>query len=120
MYILRDLRTTARSQRAKESSKDFLVGPAPKPASIDIHLHDSATVEINMAIERAKNLDVEDLAMEDWSVVDQINRINKLARIGEGAGGSVMKCVLTGHKTVFAIRLVIPYAPLLIISHDWI
>ncbi|KAI9827964.1 MAG: Protein kinase C signaling pathway involved MAPKK protein [Phylliscum demangeonii] len=52
-------------------------------------------------------LDVEDLDDAGWRAVSMDQRILQLGSLGEGAGGSVSRCVLRGRTTVFALKIII-------------
>ncbi|KAG6296841.1 hypothetical protein E4U09_001620 [Claviceps aff. purpurea] len=57
-------------------------------------------------LEKARNADVEELDDEGWRIASMEKRIVELGNLGEGAGGAVTKCVLTGGKTVFALKII--------------
>lgn len=96
-------------RRAQKSSNDCLVSPTPDESK----LHGFATTAQPIQTlheevpdgERVKTLDVGDLTMEDWRIVARDHRIEELGLLGEGAGGIVMKCVLRGQRTLFAIKV---------------
>lgn len=58
-----------------------------------------------MALEKARTADVEDLDDEGWRIASVEKRIVELGGLGEGAGGAVTRCKLTGGKTVFALKV---------------
>lgn len=58
-----------------------------------------------LSLEKARNADVEELDDEGWRIASMEKRIVELGNLGEGAGGAVTKCVLTGGKTVFALKV---------------
>lgn len=59
----------------------------------------------DLALEKARAADVEDLDDEGWRIVSVEKRIIELGNLGEGAGGAVTKCKLKGHDTVFALKV---------------
>jgi mitogen-activated protein kinase kinase len=61
-----------------------------------------------LSLERARTLDVEDLDDEGWRIASMEKRIVELGNLGEGAGGAVTRCVLSGRKTVFALKVFLP------------
>lgn len=58
-----------------------------------------------LALEKARTLDVEELDDEGWRIASLEKRIQELGSLGEGAGGAVTRCKLTGGKTVFALKV---------------
>lgn len=58
-----------------------------------------------LTLERVRKLDAEDLDDEGWRIASMENRIVELGGLGEGAGGAVTRCKLTGGKTVFALKV---------------
>jgi mitogen-activated protein kinase kinase len=58
-----------------------------------------------LALEKARTADVEDLDDEGWRIASVDKRIVELGGLGEGAGGAVTRCKLTGGKTVFALKV---------------
>ncbi|KAG7290370.1 hypothetical protein NEMBOFW57_000370 [Staphylotrichum longicolle] len=60
----------------------------------------------DLALEKARAADVEDLDDEGWRIVSVEKRIIELGNLGEGAGGAVTKCKLKGHDTVFALKII--------------
>lgn len=58
-----------------------------------------------LALEKARKADVEDLDDEGWRIVSVEKRIIELGNLGEGAGGAVTKCKLNGGNTVFALKV---------------
>lgn len=58
-----------------------------------------------LSLEKARNLDVEDLDDEGWRIASLESRIVELGSLGEGAGGAVTKAKLKGGKTVFALKV---------------
>lgn len=58
-----------------------------------------------LSLERGRTLDVEELDDEGWRVASLEKRIEELGSLGEGAGGAVTKCRLTGGKTIFALKV---------------
>lgn len=58
-----------------------------------------------LAIDKARTKDVEDLDDEGWRIASLDKRIQELGNLGEGAGGAVTKCKLKGGKTVFALKV---------------
>jgi mitogen-activated protein kinase kinase len=62
-----------------------------------------------LSLERGRTLDVEDLDDEGWRIASLEKRIEELSSLGEGAGGAVTKCVLKGGKTIFALKVRIPF-----------
>ncbi|KAI1814856.1 kinase-like protein [Poronia punctata] len=59
-----------------------------------------------LALEKARNADVEDLDDDGWRIASMENRIVELGGLGEGAGGAVTRCQLRGGKTVFALKVI--------------
>jgi mitogen-activated protein kinase kinase len=58
-----------------------------------------------LTLEKARAADVEDLDDEGWRIASMEKRIVELGGLGEGAGGAVTKCKLTGSKTIFALKV---------------
>jgi mitogen-activated protein kinase kinase len=58
-----------------------------------------------LRIDLGRDLDVEDLDDSSWKAASKQGRIEELGSLGEGAGGAVTRCVLTGGKTVFALKV---------------
>lgn len=58
-----------------------------------------------LALEKARTADVEDLDDEGWRIASVEKRIVELGGLGEGAGGAVTRCKLTGGNTVFALKV---------------
>lgn len=58
-----------------------------------------------LSLERGRTLDVEELDDEGWRVASLEGRIQELGSLGEGAGGAVTRCMLTGGKTIFALKV---------------
>ena len=58
-----------------------------------------------LSLERARNVDVEDLDDDGWRIVSMENRVQELGSLGEGASGAVTRCKLKGGKTVFALKV---------------
>jgi mitogen-activated protein kinase kinase len=58
-----------------------------------------------LALEKARNADVEDLDDDGWRIASMENRIIELGSLGEGAGGAVTRCQLKGGKTIFALKV---------------
>jgi mitogen-activated protein kinase kinase len=58
-----------------------------------------------LSLDRARTLDVEELDDEGWRIASLEKRVVELGNLGEGAGGSVMRCMLKGGKTVFALKV---------------
>ena len=58
-----------------------------------------------LSLERGRTLDVEELDDEGWRIASLDNRIEELGSLGEGAGGAVTKCRLSGGKTIFALKV---------------
>jgi hypothetical protein len=52
-----------------------------------------------------RNIDVTDLDDDGWLALSESKKILPLKSLGEGAGGSVTKCVLEGGSTVFAVKV---------------
>lgn len=59
-----------------------------------------------LAIEKGRPLDVEDLDDACWRAASAKGMIEERGSLGEGAGGAVTKCVLKGGKTVFALKII--------------
>lgn len=59
-----------------------------------------------LTIDKASTADVEDLDVQGWNIASMQNRIVELGGLGEGAGGAVTRCKLTGGKTVFALKVI--------------
>ncbi|KAK7937872.1 uncharacterized protein PG986_014740 [Apiospora aurea] len=59
-----------------------------------------------LTIEKARTADVEDLDDDGWRIASLEKRIVELGSLGEGAGGAVTRCKLTGGKTVFALKVI--------------
>ncbi|QBZ61321.1 hypothetical protein PoMZ_08270 [Pyricularia oryzae] len=59
-----------------------------------------------LTIDKARTADVEDLDVEGWKIASMEKRIVELGGLGEGAGGAVTRCKLTGGKTVFALKVI--------------
>lgn len=64
-----------------------------------------------LTIDKARTADVEDLDVEGWKIASMEKRIVELGGLGEGAGGAVTRCKLTGGKTVFALKVSCPTNP---------
>ncbi len=58
-----------------------------------------------LTLEKARNVDVEDLDDDGWKIASLENRIIEIDGLGEGAGGAVTKCKLKGGKTIFALKV---------------
>lgn len=58
-----------------------------------------------LSLEKGRELDVDDLDDAGWRAVSMDKRIIELGSLGEGAGGSVTRCMLKGGKTVFALKV---------------
>lgn len=58
-----------------------------------------------LSLERGRTLDVEELDDEGWRIASLEGRIQELGSLGEGAGGAVTKCKLTGGTTIFALKV---------------
>jgi mitogen-activated protein kinase kinase len=58
-----------------------------------------------LRIDLGRDLDVEDLDDNSWKAAGKQGRIEELGSLGEGAGGAVTRCILTGGKTVFALKV---------------
>jgi mitogen-activated protein kinase kinase len=58
-----------------------------------------------LSLEKGRPLDVEDLDDLGWRAASKEGRIEEIGSLGEGAGGSVSRCILTGGKTVFALKV---------------
>jgi mitogen-activated protein kinase kinase len=54
---------------------------------------------------QGRDLDAGDLDNEGWRAVSQLDRIEMLGGLGEGAGGAVTRCTLKGGNTVFALKV---------------
>ncbi|OCK96021.1 MAP kinase [Cenococcum geophilum 1.58] len=59
-----------------------------------------------LAREKGRPLDVEDLDDAGWRAASSKGLIEERGSLGEGAGGAVTKCVLKGGKTVFALKII--------------
>ncbi|KAF2816999.1 MAP kinase [Mytilinidion resinicola] len=59
-----------------------------------------------LAKEKGRPLDVEDLDDVGWRAASSKGLIQEKGSLGEGAGGAVTKCVLQGGKTVFALKII--------------
>ncbi|KAK9426207.1 putative Kinase-like domain-containing protein [Seiridium unicorne] len=59
-----------------------------------------------LALEKARTADVDDLDDEGWRIASVEKRIVELGGLGEGAGGAVTRCKLTGGKNVFALKVI--------------
>jgi hypothetical protein len=51
------------------------------------------------------NIDVTDLDDSKWTALSESKKIHHLGSLGEGASGSVTKCILEGGSTVFAVKV---------------
>lgn len=58
-----------------------------------------------LAAEKGAPLDVEDLDDAGWKAASAKGLVKELGSLGEGAGGAVTKCVLSGGKTIFALKV---------------
>lgn len=58
-----------------------------------------------LALEKGRDLDVQDLDDMGWKAAKKEGRIIELGSLGEGAGGAVTRCKLKGGKTVFALKV---------------
>lgn len=58
-----------------------------------------------LRIDLGRDADVEDLDDTSWKAASKQGRIEELGSLGEGAGGAVTRCILTGGKTVFALKV---------------
>lgn len=58
-----------------------------------------------LAAEKGAPLDVEDLDDGAWKAASAKGIVQELGSLGEGAGGAVTKCVLSGGKTTFALKV---------------
>lgn len=58
-----------------------------------------------MAKQKGRPLDVEDLDDAGWRAASAKHMIQELGSLGEGAGGAVTRCVLKEGKTVFALKV---------------
>ena len=56
-----------------------------------------------------ESMDVEELPSEGWRKARETGRIIELGSLGEGAGGAVTRCTLRGGKTVFALKVCLPF-----------
>ncbi|KAF2183101.1 MAP kinase [Zopfia rhizophila CBS 207.26] len=59
-----------------------------------------------MASEKGRPLDVEDLDDAGWRAASAKGMIEERGGLGEGAGGAVTKCILKGGKTIFALKII--------------
>jgi mitogen-activated protein kinase kinase len=59
-----------------------------------------------LSLEKGRPLDVQDLDDASWRQASKEGRIIELGSLGEGAGGSVSRCILKGGKTVFALKII--------------
>ena len=50
-------------------------------------------------------MNIEALNNEDWLLLSRHSKILELNQLGEGGGGLVVKCILKGGKTVFAVKV---------------
>ena len=66
-----------------------------------------------LSIDRGRALDVEDLDDDGWKAASEQKKIEELGSLGEGAGGAVTRCRLTGGKTEFALKVCYPFTSLL-------
>ena len=64
-----------------------------------------------LAREKGRPLDVEDLDDASWRAASSKGLIEERGSLGEGAGGAVTKCVLKGGKTVFALKVILLIKP---------
>ena len=58
-----------------------------------------------LTLEKGGTLDAEDLDDLGWKAARKEGRIQELGSLGEGAGGSVARCMLKGGKTIFALKV---------------
>jgi mitogen-activated protein kinase kinase len=58
-----------------------------------------------LAAEKGAPLDVEDLDDAGWKAASAKGIVQEMGSLGEGAGGAVTKCVLSGGKTIFALKV---------------
>lgn len=57
-------------------------------------------------LQRPKSKNIDDLTPEDWNRLANTQQITELAKLGEGNGGSVSKCLLRGGSPLFALKLI--------------
>ena len=58
-----------------------------------------------LRLEKGGNLDVEDLDDDGWRAASEQKKVVELGSLGEGAGGAVTRCKLSGGKTEFALKV---------------
>ena len=58
-----------------------------------------------LAAEKGRPLEVDDLDDAAWRAASARGMIEEKGSLGEGAGGAVTKCILTGGKTTFALKV---------------
>ena len=93
--------------------------PDPASAISSIYSHEGGTAmdrEISnhlttdlekLTLSLGREPDVDDLDDNGWLAASKAGKIQELSTLGEGAGGAVTKCRLTGGKTVFALKVCI-------------
>lgn len=76
------------------------------PGAPGMQRDNSLTLDFDrLRIDLGRDLDVEDLDDTSWKAASKQGRIEELGSLGEGAGGAVTRCILTGGKTVFALKV---------------
>lgn len=69
-------------------------------------LSDADLPDLNaLSLEMGRELDVEDLDDAGWKAASNQGKIVELGSLGEGAGGAVTRVMLSGGKTVFALKV---------------
>lgn len=58
-----------------------------------------------LTLELGREPDVDDLDDDGWMAASGAKKIIELGTLGEGAGGAVTRCKLSGGKTVFALKV---------------
>ncbi|KAE9979654.1 hypothetical protein BLS_009586 [Venturia inaequalis] len=77
------------------------------PGATGIQRDNSLTLDFDkLRIDLGRDADVEDLDDTSWKAASKQGRIEELGSLGEGAGGAVTRCILTGGKTVFALKVI--------------
>lgn len=88
------------------------------PGATGIQRDNSLTLDFDkLRIDLGRDADVEDLDDTSWKAASKQGRIEELGSLGEGAGGAVTRCILTGGKTVFALKVIIIMFSFFILRH---
>ncbi|KAK3674672.1 Protein kinase C signaling pathway involved MAPKK protein [Recurvomyces mirabilis] len=99
--VLRDPDSAAYSSSSAHSGVGMERENSMQGAAVDLEEHLK-----KLTLEKGGTLDAEDLDDLGWKAARKEGRILELGSLGEGAGGSVARCVLKGGKTVFALKII--------------